>query len=335
MKKYLLIDGMNLFFRSVHVSTRGADTEERVSYSIHVTLQSIAAATRDQKADHVVLCLEGHSWRRKFYAPYKANRDVKRQALTVKEQKEDAAFMDGYTNLVKFLRDHTNITILIHPELEADDLIAGWIQHHPQDNHVIVSSDSDFYQLLSENVTQYNGVTHELHTINGIFDTKGNHVIDKKTKLPKEIPNPKFILFEKICRGDPGDNIFSAYPGVRSKGTKNKVGITEAFADRENKGYNYNNFMLQRWADHNGLEHKVLDDYNRNVILVDLSAQPVEIRSMMDETIKNNSIVKNKPMIGAQFLKFCGHYNLIKLSEQSTTYAALLSASYIEKEEIK
>ena len=38
-------------------------------------------------------------------------------------------------------------------------------------------------------------------------------------------------------RGDPSDNIFSAYPGVRTKGTKNKIGLTEAFEDRNSKGY--------------------------------------------------------------------------------------------------
>lgn len=327
-KKYLLIDGMNLFFRSAHVSTRGADLEERVGYSIHVTLQSIAAASRDQKADHVVLCLEGRSWRRKFYPPYKANRDVKRQALTAKEQKEDAAFLEGYNNLIKFMRDHTNITILVHPELEADDLIAGWTQNHLQDNHVIVSSDSDFHQLLAENVTQYNGVTHELHSINGIFDYKGKPVIDKKTKLPKTIPDPKFILFEKCMRGDPGDNVFSAYPGVRTKGSAKTVGLTEAFADRDNKGYAWHNVLLHRWVDHTGVEHKVLDDYNRNVTLIDLSAQPPEIRKIIDDAIKENAITKNNIQVGAYFLKFCGKWNLVKLSEQANTYSTLLSSQY-------
>ena len=28
--------------------------------------------------------------------------------------------------------------------------------------------------------------------------------------------------------------------------------------------------MLQRWIDHEGVEHRVLDDYNRNVTLCDL-----------------------------------------------------------------
>ena len=223
-KRYLVVDTMNTYFRSLHVTNRGSELEERVSYAIHVTLQSINAAWRDQKADHLVLCLEGRSWRKDFYKPYKANRDVIRAAATVKEQEESKAFMQGYADLVTFLVEKTNATTLQHPQLEADDLIAGWTQAHPGDHHTIISSDSDYHQLLAENVNQYNGVAQELHTLEGIFDKKGKRVLDKKTKLPKEIPDPKFILFEKIARGDPTDNIFSAYPGVRSKGTKNKNG---------------------------------------------------------------------------------------------------------------
>ena len=40
-------------------------------------------------------------------------------------------------------------------------------------------------------------------------------------------------------RGDTSDNVFSAYPGVRKKGTRNKVGLLEAFTDKNTKGYNW------------------------------------------------------------------------------------------------
>ena len=43
--------------------------------------------------------------------------------------------------------------------------------------------------------------------------------------------------------------------------------------------------MLQRWVDHNGDEHRVLDDYNRNVTLCDLTAQPEDIREIINNTI--------------------------------------------------
>jgi 5'-3' exonuclease len=328
--RYLIVDTANTFFRARHSAHRQSDTWDKLGFAIHVTLASVNKAWRDQKADHVVFCLEGRSWRKDFYEPYKKNRAVARAALTEKEAEEDKLFWEAFDDLKTFLSERTNCTVLQHTSLEADDLVAGWIQAHPQDHHTIVSSDTDFHQLLAENVNQYNGVADELHTLQGIFDKKGKMVIDKKTKEPKKIPDPKFILFEKCMRGDPTDNVFSAYPGVRTKGSKNKVGLIEAYADMDKKGFSWNNLMLQSWTDHNGVEHKVLDDYQRNRTLVDLSAQPDNVRTWINETIVTNSITKNRPMVGAQFLKFCGKYDLAKLSENAAAVGTILSAGYPE-----
>jgi len=329
--RYLLVDTANTFFRARHAAHRQSDTWDKLGFAIHVTLNSVSKSFRDQKADHVIFCLEGRSWRKDFYAPYKANRAVARAALTEKEQEEDKLFWETFDTLKDYLSNKTNCTVLQHPNLEADDLIAGWIQSHPDDHHTIVSSDTDFYQLLAENVNQYNGIADELHTIQGIFDKKGKAVVDKKTKEAKVIPDPKWILFEKCVRGDPTDNVFSAYPGVRKKGTKTKTGLEEAFTDKDAKGFAWNNLMLQRWTDHNGLEHKVLDDYHRNVTLVDLSAQPDDVKIQIAETIAAGAVPLSRPMVGAQFLKLCGKYDLIKMSEMSDSFVRFLEASYPEK----
>jgi hypothetical protein len=131
-------------------------------------------------------------------------------------------------------------------------------------------------------------------------------------------------------RGDTSDNIFSAYPGVREKGTKNKVGLRDAFADRESKGYNWNNLMLQRWTDHEGVEHRVLDDYTRNVKLCDLTAQPEDIKIIINETIKTaTQAEKNIPQVGVRLLKLCSEYDLVKISEQIQSYAEPLNARYV------
>jgi 5'-3' exonuclease len=326
--RYLLVDTANTFFRARHSAHRQSDTWDKLGFAIHVTFASINKAWREQKADHVVFCLEGRSWRKDFYPPYKANRAAARAALTEKEAEEDKLFWETFDNLKQFLIDKTNCTVLQNSQLEADDLIAGFIRTHPDDHHTIVSSDTDFYQLLSSNVNQYNGITDELHTIEGIFDKKRKPVIDKKTKEPKKIPDPKWILFEKCIRGDATDNIFSAYPGVRIKGSKNKIGLQEAFHDMDKKGFNWNNLMLQRWTDHNGQEHRVLDDYIRNVQLIDLYAQPEHIKTLINETLASNCKPKNKPMVGAQFLKFCGKYELNRLSENSSAIGQILTSEY-------
>lgn len=329
---YLLVDTANTFFRARHSAHRQSDTWDKLGFAIHVTLASVNKAWREQKADHVIFCLEGRSWRKDYYEPYKKNRSVARAALTETEAEEDKLFWEAFDDLKVFLAEKTNCTVMQHPELEADDLIAGWIQAHPHDHHTIVSSDTDFHQLLATNVKQYNGIADELHTIEGIFDKKGAPVKDKKTKENKSIPDPSWILFEKCMRGDPSDNIFSAYPGVRTKGTKNKVGLQEAYEDRAKKGFSWNNLMLQRWTDHNGVEHRVLDDYERNRILVDLTAQPEDIKVKIAETIATGSQQLNRPMVGAQFLKFCGKYDLVKLSERAQDFSEFLTAKYPEKE---
>jgi len=326
--RYLLIDTANMFFRARHAAFRAADPWEKVGYALHITLNSVNKVVKKFNADHVVFCLEGRSWRKDHYTPYKANRAVARAALTEEEQEEDKLFWETFDTFTKFLQEQTNCSVIRHANAEADDIIARWISLHPQDHHTIVSSDTDFVQLLATNVQQFNGITDELLTLDGIFDAKGNRVVDKKTKEPKTIPDPEWLLFEKCMRGDSSDNVFSAYPGVRTKGTKNKVGLLEAFEDRKQKGYAWNNLMLQRWSDHDGAEHRVLDDYNRNRELIDLTAQPQEIKDAVDLAICKQISHKDIGQVGVRFMKFCGKYELTKISESAEQYGRWLNTTY-------
>jgi hypothetical protein len=319
---YIIVDTANCFFRARHVTRGNAD--EKIGMALHVTLASIKKAWQDFNGDHVVFCLEGRSWRKDYYAPYKRNRTEARAALTEKEADEDKLFWETFDKFKEFINEKTNCTVMQHPRLEADDLIAGWIESHPDDKHIIISTDSDFVQLIAPNVKQYNGVMETTTTHEGIFDKKGKRVIDNKTKEAKNIPDPEWLLFEKCMRGDPTDNVFSAYPKVR----KNK--LQEAFEDRKNKGFAWNNMMLQRWVDHNGEEHRVLDDYERNRQLIDLKAQPTDIKEIIVETIKTNSVPKTIDQVGMRLLKFCGLFDLVKISEQAQAYAAPLNAKYPE-----
>jgi len=328
MLSYILVDAANMFFRARHVVQRGADAKDKVGMAYHIMFNSIAKVWRNQNGSHVVLCLEGRSWRRDVYEPYKANRAAARAALTEREQEEDKMFWNAFDELKVFFESRTNCTVLQNSQCEADDFIARWIQNHPNDKHCIVSSDSDFYQLLNDNVTQYNGITGQLITTEGIFDDKGNPVMDKKTKEPKQIGDPEWLLFEKCIRGDTSDNVFSACPGARKKGTKNKVGMMEAFADKDNKGYNWNNFMLQRSTDHNGAEHRVLEDYQRNMHIIDLTAQPDDIKTELDNAIVEQVQKESKSQVGIHFLKFCGKWNMVRVSERAQDHAEYLNKSY-------
>jgi 5'-3' exonuclease len=326
--KYILVDFANTFFRARHVAARGSDQWTKLGFAIHLTLASVHKAVRDFGGDHVVFCQEGRSWRKDYYEPYKKNRTVARAALTESEQEEDALFWETFDDFGKFLVERTACSVMRCPTAEADDLIARWIALHPNDEHVIISSDTDFRQLITDRVTQFNGITNEHYTLNGVFNDKGKPVIDKKTKEPKVIEDPKWLLFEKCIRGDSSDNVFSAYPGARKKGTKNKIGMQEAYEDKNSKGFNWNNFMLQRWVDHNGVEHRVLDDYQRNVTLIDLTAQPQEIKDTVDGIIRDTVKTTPPAQVGTHFMKFCGKYDLSRIGYQAAVYAELIKKEY-------
>jgi 5'-3' exonuclease len=329
---YILVDTANTFFRARHVINGDADI--KLGMAFHITLNSIRKAWQQFNGSHVIFCLEGRSWRKDYYEPYKRNRAESRAALNEREQEEDRVFWEAFDTFKEFVKDKTNCTVLRHDQLEADDLIAGWIQSHPADNHVIISTDTDFVQLIAPNVKQYNGVMEHVITHEGIFDDKGKPVIDKKTKEAKAAPDPEWLLFEKCMRGDTSDNVFSAYPGVRTKGTSKKVGLTEAFEDRKSKGFAWNNLMLQRWTDHEGKEHRVLEDYERNRRLIDLSYQPENIKEVITNTISTAiSANKNISQVGVKLMKFCGLYDLKKISEQAQSYAEPLNARYTIKED--
>jgi len=87
--------------------------------------------------------------------------------------------------------------------------------------------------------------------------------------------------------------------------------------------------MLQRWVDHEGAEHRVLDDYTRNVVLCDLTAQPDDIRAIINEEI-NNVESKNVSQVGMRLMKFCAKWDMQRIADQAASFAKPLQARYIK-----
>ena len=196
-QNYILVDTLNMFMRAKHVGG-GKDIDMRIGMAMHIMFNSVKKVWRDFNGSHVVFCLEGRSWRKDFYKPYKANRKVIADQRTPRQIEDDELYFEAYNDMIQYFNEKTNTTVIRQAEAEADDLIAMWIQEHPDDNHIIVSTDSDFYQLMAPNVMQYNGTTDQIVSLDGFIEAKtGKRVIDKKTKEEKELPDPKWILFEK------------------------------------------------------------------------------------------------------------------------------------------
>ena len=93
-KTFILVDSLNMFFRAKHVGG-GKDIDMRVGMAMHIMFNSVKKVWREFDGSHVVFCLEGRSWRKDFYAPYKANRKVIRDQRSVKEQEDDELFFEA------------------------------------------------------------------------------------------------------------------------------------------------------------------------------------------------------------------------------------------------
>lgn len=341
-RRFLHIDGHNLFHRQVNMTPPNQGVDTMVGMAFHLIFNSMKKEYNKWNGNHTMFYLEGKSWRKDIYPQYKANRALAFSAKTEKEQEDFAIVLDAYNDLTTYLTEKTNISVIRNPSAEADDMIYICIEAHPDDEHILVSSDSDFYQLLRmPNVKLYDPIKDILLTQDGIFDDDGNRLSftitsGAKVKVGKKDPDfvapdkwYEYALFMKLVRGDKTDNIFSAYPKVREKGTKNSVGILEAYADMETKGYSWNNFMNQKFVHHDGGERVVRDLFELNRRLIDLSMIPDHVKSPSLEII-SQATTKSVPSveIGTGFLKFCGKWDLKKIGDAAPKFMPMLKAKY-------
>lgn len=86
--------------------------------------------------------------------------------------------------------------------------------------------------------------------------------------------------------------------------------------------------MLQRWIDHEGQEHRVLDDYLRNRSLIDLTAQPDSVKAYVDKAIREQISHKDIGQVGVRFMKFCAKFELNKASESADQFGRWLNETY-------
>ena len=149
------------------------------------------------KPTQIYVVLEGRPIKRyEVLAEYKANRIIQEDDPKYAELQE---FYAQKEVIVDLLTKHFPVSVVRHPTCECDDTIANLVRRSAKsDSWTIVSSDTDFIQLLQErdNVKLYNPVRKEF------------------------VSAPEYpYLTWKALRGDVTDNI-PGIPGIGDKTAK-------------------------------------------------------------------------------------------------------------------
>jgi 5'-3' exonuclease len=301
---WLVFDISNMLFRTFFVARNGEDDVTLAGLATHsalVTLNKYYKQFKPKKG--VVMAFDRSSWRKEYTAsddchpatkPYKGNR---RKDMSPAQQAKYAKFIDHLREFENLIIEHTAIVSLVQDRLEADDLIAGFCQINDGDDIIIISADSDLLQLKKH---------------------KGIRVVspanDKEQQLEEFDNDPLFYVFQKCMRGDPTDNIQSAYPRLR------KTKIREAYDDP----YIRANLMKETWTDEKNQEILVEDMFKENQRLIDLEKQPKDIRIAILTTV-DEALNKDRKFSMFHLLKFCSKYDLVKIKDSIDTFIPMLS----------
>jgi hypothetical protein len=62
--------------------------------------------------------------------------------------------------------------------------------------------------------------------------------------------------------------------------------------------------------------------------LIDLTAQPAEIKAVVDACIREQISHKDVGQVGVRFMQFCGKYELNKCSESAESFGRWMNQTY-------
>ena len=205
----LIIDGMNTFIRTWSTNRAMNEDGEHVG-GVVGALNSIASQIRDFNATRTIVVFDGKGGsdtRKRIYEGYKAGREknrfrVNRQYAEMMTEEEEREAMKQQFIWLNDILDHLPITTMIYDGIEADDVIAYMAKELCDEEVVIVSTDKDFLQLVSDDIRIYSPTKKITYNRQQVYDEFGIW--------------PENILLYRILDGDTGDNI----PGIKGCGLK-------------------------------------------------------------------------------------------------------------------
>ena len=274
MDRILIIDGHNLLFQmffgmpSRIIGASGKDIRGVIGF-----IGAVNKLADAYHPTHLLVMFDGESEnpRKAILEEYKANRP---------DWSEVAEEENPFTQLPYIYEalDYMGITHTETTVCETDDVIAAYAIKHGKTSEVIISSfDSDYFQLINENVriVRYRG--------------KCSVECDEKYMLEKYGITPDLYLDYKCLVGDTSDNI----PGIKGVGPKTAAKLVNKFGNIESIKERCCEIESEkiRTAIENGTE--ILD---RNYSLIKLG-EDAELPFTIDEIKFTNPMLRTMDVI--------------------------------------
>lgn len=257
----ILFDFSNLAHRCLHIKQIRADSDNPAwdlwQYMIfNAMYEYVLQTAADFEADttEIVLALDSITgyWRRNLYPPYKVDRAEKRASDGI----DWASAYQEFEKITKAISENLPWKVLRVPNCEADDVIYALATSHKNGKVFIHSGDSDYVQLVSENVSVYN-------PIKGYIEFPGNMRVAGKDVW---CDTPAEYLQYAILTGQGGkDNVFNVRTPTDWDCTKRKPGFGVSAAAK---------VLGAESLEAELVTLGLLENYQRNAQLIDLTALP-------------------------------------------------------------
>lgn len=214
MKKIVLVDGNNLFFRSYYATAYTGNImrnkEGFPTNGVYGFVNMINKIIYDEKPEYMMVAFDiGKTFRHEKYERYKDGRRETPDDLKVQFP------------VAKKILTAMGIKYLECAGYEADDIIGTismWCEKDPEYEALIVSSDKDLLQLISD------------ETVVKLLKTKDYVWMDKKTFNDTYGFDPIHMIDLKALMGDSSDNI----PGVKGIGEKGAIKLVSEYKTIDN-----------------------------------------------------------------------------------------------------
>ena len=211
MNKIILIDGNNLLFRSYYATAYSGSIMKNSkgfpTNALYALINMLNKIIQEEHPTHVLVAFDkGKTFRHEKYKDYKAGRSE--TPIELKEQ----------FPVAKQIVEAMGMKYLEIDNYEADDIIgtlANYIDKDLESNGLIVSSDKDLIQLISDKVEMK------------VLKSGNDYILMDKEKFTEVygLDNPALMIDLKSLMGDPSDNI----PGVKGIGEKTAISLLQKY----------------------------------------------------------------------------------------------------------